>query len=186
MIGAAMLWVGWFGFNAGSALAADGSAGMAMTVTHISAATASLVWIAIEWMKFGKPSLIGVVTGMGLQDWQQSHQLLVLSDLSADYALACLADSSAYGAVGFVKSKMNLDDSLDVFAVHGVGGIIGTIAAAFFALESLGGVGLGDGVTVTDQMTVPSHRCCCDNCLVCDCDTYHCLHHQSHLWLACF
>lgn len=153
MIGAAMLWVGWFGFNAGSALAADGSAGMAMTVTHISAATASLVWIAIEWMKFGKPSLIGVVTGMvaGLATITPASGFV---GPIGGLCIGLLGGFICYGAVGFVKSKMNLDDSLDVFAVHGVGGIIGTIAAAFFALESLGGVGLGDGVTVTDQMTV--------------------------------
>ncbi len=153
MIGAAMLWVGWFGFNAGSALAADGSAGMAMTVTHISAATASLVWVAIEWFKFGKPSLVGVVTGMvaGLAT------ITPASGFVGPLGGLCLGLAGGvvcYFAVNLVKNAFKIDDSLDVFAVHGVGGIIGTLLAAVFAATSLGGGGLADGVSMGSQFGV--------------------------------
>lgn len=153
MIGAAMLWVGWFGFNAGSALAADGSAGMAMTVTHISAATASMVWVVIEWVKFGKPSLIGIVTGMvaGLAT------ITPASGFVGPIGGLCIGLAGGiicYYAVNFIKNTLKLDDSLDVFAVHGVGGITGTLLAAVFAATSLGGVGLADGVTMGSQFGV--------------------------------
>jgi ammonium transporter, Amt family len=153
MIGAAMLWVGWFGFNAGSALAANGSAGMAMAVTHISAATASLVWIVIEWLKFGKPSLIGVVTGMvaGLATITPASGFVgPLGGL----CIGLMGGFICYGAVGLVKDKLGFDDSLDVFAVHGVGGILGTLAAAVFVSTSLGGTGLPEGVSISDQLSV--------------------------------
>ena len=150
MIGAAMLWVGWFGFNAGSALAADGSAGMAMLVTHISASTATLVWIAIEWVKFGKPSLIGAVTGMvaGLATITPASGFVgPLGGLMIGLAGGAIC----YPAVSFVKNRLAVDDSLDVFAVHGVGGITGTLLAAVFALPSLGGVGYAEGIGMGDQ-----------------------------------
>jgi len=153
MIGAAMLWVGWFGFNAGSALAADASAGMAMTVTHVSAATASLVWVVIEWAKFGKPSLVGIVTGMvaGLATITPASGFVgPLGGL----AIGLAGGFICYFAVGLVKNKLNIDDSLDVFAVHGVGGITGTILAAVFAVEALGGPGLAEGVSVGGQLGV--------------------------------
>lgn len=151
MIGAAMLWVGWFGFNAGSALAADGAAGMAMAVTHISASTATLVWIVIEWAKFGKPSLIGAVTGMvaGLATITPASGFVgPLGGL----AIGLVGGAICYVAVGFVKNRIGIDDSLDVFAVHGVGGITGTLLAAVFAAASLGGVGYGEGVGMGDQL----------------------------------
>ena len=153
MIGAAMLWVGWFGFNAGSALAADGNAGMAMTVTHISAATASMVWVVIEWIKFGKPSLIGIVTGMvaGLAT------ITPASGFVGPVGGLCIGLAGGiicYYAVNFIKNKLNIDDSLDVFAVHGVGGITGTLLAAVFGAASFGGVGLADGVTMGNQLGV--------------------------------
>jgi Amt family ammonium transporter len=153
MIGASMLWVGWFGFNAGSALAANGSAGMAMAVTHISAATASLVWIFIEWKKFGKPSLIGVVTGMvaGLATITPASGFV---GPIGGLCIGLLGGFVCYAAVGIVKEKLGFDDSLDVFAVHGVGGILGTLAAAVFATEGLGGVGLADGMTMASQFGV--------------------------------
>lgn len=153
MIGASMLWVGWFGFNAGSALSAGSGAGMAMTVTHISAATASLVWIVIDWLKFGKPSLVGVVTGMvaGLATiTPASGYVGPLGGL----CIGLLGGAVCYGAVVLVKEKLRFDDSLDVFAVHGVGGILGTLAAAVFATEEFGGIGLAEGVTATDQLGV--------------------------------
>jgi len=153
MIGVAMLWVGWFGFNAGSALAADGGAGMAMAVTHISAATASLVWVLIEWVKFGRPSLVGIVTGMvaGLATITPASGFV---GPIGGFCIGLLGGFVCYWAVGFIKDKFSLDDSLDVFAVHGVGGILGTLAAAVFVAESLGGAGLADGMTTSSQLGV--------------------------------
>ena len=148
-----MLWVGWFGFNAGSALAADGSAGMAMLVTHISAATASLVWMAIEWAKYGKPSLIGTVTGTiaGLATITPAAGFvgplggLIIGTVSA---IIC------FYAVVLVKSRLKIDDSLDVMAVHGVGGATGIILVSVLATESFGGFGLAEGMTITSQLSV--------------------------------
>lgn len=150
MIGAAMLWVGWFGFNAGSALAADGSAGMAMVVTHISAATGSLVWMGIEWVKHGKPSLIGIVTGMvaGLATVTPASGFI-----GPGGALLCgfLAGFVCFWFVGFIKQKVGIDDSLDVFAVHGVGGALGILLTSFLGTEGFGGMGLGEGMTISKQ-----------------------------------
>ncbi len=153
MIGASMLWVGWFGFNAGSALAAGTGAGMAMLVTHISAATASLVWIAIEWIKFGKPSLVGVVTGMvaGLAT------ITPASGFVGPLGGLCIGLAGGfvcYFAVSIVKDRFAIDDSLDVFAVHGVGGILGTLLAAVFGSVAFGGAGLADGVGIGTQLGV--------------------------------
>lgn len=153
MIGASMLWVGWFGFNAGSALSAGTSAGMAMTVTHISAATASLVWVVIEWRNFGKPSLVGIVTGMvaGLAT------ITPASGFVGPIGGLCIGLAGGvvcYVAVNIIKSKLNIDDSLDVFAVHGVGGILGTLLAAVFCIPALGGVGLPEGATMGSQLGV--------------------------------
>ena len=151
MIGAAMLWVGWFGFNAGSALAADGSAGMAMLVTHISAATASLVWIVIEWLKFGKPSLVGVITGMvaGLATITPASGFV---GPVGGFVIGLAGGVVCYYAVGVVKRALKIDDTLDVFAVHGVGGILGILLVAVFASPSLSGLGFADGVeSIGDQ-----------------------------------
>jgi Amt family ammonium transporter len=153
MIGAATLWVGWFGFNAGSALSAGGGAGMAMTVTHISAATASLVWVVIEWRSFGKPSLVGIVTGMvaGLAT------ITPASGFVGPIGGLCIGLAGGivcYLAVNVVKNRFNLDDSLDVFAVHGVGGILGTLLAAVFCVAGLGGAGLPEGASVGSQLGV--------------------------------
>jgi Amt family ammonium transporter len=150
MAGAAMLWVGWFGFNGGSALAAGGSAAMAITVTHLSAATASLVWVFIEWKKFGKPSLVGIVTGTiaGLAT------ITPASGFVGPIGGICIGLAGGficYYAVGLVKEIWKLDDSLDVFAVHGVGGILGTLLVAVFAAEGLGGGGFGEGGTMGGQ-----------------------------------
>ena len=150
MAGAAMLWVGWFGFNGGSALAAGGSAAMAITVTHLSAATASLVWVFIEWKKFGKPSLVGIVTGTiaGLAT------ITPASGFVGPIGGICIGLAGGficYYAVGLVKEIWKLDDSLDVFAVHGVGGILGTLLVAVFAAEGLGGAGFGEGGTMGGQ-----------------------------------
>ena len=150
MMGAAMLWVGWFGFNAGSAAAADGSAGMAMLVTHISAATASLVWMFIEWKKTGKPGLVGIVTGT-------IAGLATITPASGSVGpmgaivIGASAGIVCYFACGFIKEKLGVDDSLDVAAVHGVGGILGTLMVAFLGAEgTLGGLGLNVKETLAD------------------------------------
>ncbi|MAH85038.1 MAG: ammonia channel protein [Rhodospirillaceae bacterium TMED8] len=153
MIGAAMLWVGWFGFNAGSALSADGNAGMAMTVTHISAATASLTWVVIEWKTFGKPSLIGIVTGMvaGLATITPASGFV---GPIGGFCIGLAGGIVCYYAVSIVKNTFYIDDSLDVFAVHGIGGIIGTLLAAIFGVAIFGGVGLPEGTTILGQLGV--------------------------------
>jgi Amt family ammonium transporter len=152
MVGASMLWVGWFGFNAGSALASDGAAGMAMLVTHISAAVASLVWMAIEWLRFGKPSLVGIVTGTiaGLATITPASGFV--GPMGA-IIIGTVAGGVCYVAVDIVKRTLVIDDSLDVFAVHGVGGMTGTLLVSFLALESFGGAGL-NGVSAGHQFVV--------------------------------
>ena len=139
--GASMLWVGWFGFNAGSALASDASAGMAMTVTHISAAAGSLSWMSCEWIRHGKPSVLGIVTGMvaGLGTITPASGYV---GPAGALCIGILAGVVCYFATSFLKRGLRIDDSLDVFPVHGVGGIMGTLLTAIFAAKSLGGVGL--------------------------------------------
>jgi len=153
MVGAAMLWVGWFGFNAGSALAAGTDASMAMLVTHLSAAVASLVWMCIEWVKFGKPSLVGLVTGTiaGLATITPASGFV---GPAGGIGLGLAGGFLCYYAVDLVKSRCKLDDSLDVLAVHGVGGATGTILAAVFASTALGGVGFADGMSMGSQFGV--------------------------------
>ena len=153
MIGAAMLWVGWFGFNAGSALAANEDAGMAMLVTHISAATASLVWMAIDWIKFGKPTLIGLVTGTiaGLASITPASGFVgPIGGLVIGFSAGIIC----YILVSFVKSSLRIDDSLDVFAVHGAGGVLGIILVSFLADTRFGGVGYADGMDSVSQLSV--------------------------------
>ena len=153
MIGAAMLWVGWFGFNAGSALAADANAAMAMTATHIAAATASLTWMAVEWIKYGKPSLVGIVTGMvaGLATITPASGFVgPVGALAIGFAAGLVCSQ----ALTFIKQAVKIDDSLDVFAVHGVGGVLGILLTAVFAVPKFGGLGLAEGVTMLDQLWV--------------------------------
>ncbi|HEX9808144.1 MAG TPA: ammonium transporter [Alphaproteobacteria bacterium] len=140
MTGAAMLWVGWYGFNGGSALAADGAAGMAIAVTHISAATAALTWMGIEWIKHGKPTLVGITTGTiaGLAT------ITPASGFVGPFGALCIglvAGALCYGAVGIVKERLRVDDALDVLAVHGVGGATGMLLTAVFGTVALGGLG---------------------------------------------
>ena len=153
MIGAAMLWVGWFGFNAGSALGANGGAGMAMLVTHISASMAALVWMFIEWKRFGKPSLIGVVTGMvaGLATVTPASGYI---GIPGGLILGFSGGLLCYLAVDYIRGKLLIDDSLDVFAVHGVGGILGTLLVAFLATSTFSGLGLPEGQTAMSQFIV--------------------------------
>ena len=149
--GAAMLWVGWFGFNGGSALAADGAAGMAIAVTHIAAATAAIVWSAIEWLKFGKASLVGAVTGViaGLATVTPASGFV--GPVGA-LILGAVAGAVCFYATELVKQNWKIDDSLDVFAVHGVGGIAGTLLVAVLATGAFGGLGLAEGVSVGSQL----------------------------------
>ena len=151
MTGAGMLWVGWFGFNGGSALTADGAAGMAITATHISAATAGLVWMAIEYLRFGRASMIGAVTGViaGLATVTPASGFV---GPMGGLILGVCGSLVCFTCVDLVKHKLKIDDSLDVFAVHGVGGILGTFLVAFLAHPALGGVGYGKDGSLSQQV----------------------------------
>jgi len=151
--GAAMLWVGWFGFNAGSAVAANGDAGMAMLVTHISAAAGSLAWMCVEWVKHGKPSVLGIVTGMvaGLGTITPASGYV---GPTGALVIGISAGIVCYYSTQYIKRTLKIDDSLDVFPVHGVGGILGTILAGVFVAEQFGGIGYAEGVTMSSQLTV--------------------------------
>jgi Amt family ammonium transporter len=153
MMGAGMLWVGWFGFNAGSALAANADAGSALVATHMSAATAGLVWAGLERLRFGRSSMVGLVTGVvaGLATVTPASGYVGPAGgvlLGACGSLVC------FGAVELVKHRFRFDDSLDVFAVHGVGGILGSLLVAVLAAEELGGVGYGPGMDMVRQLGV--------------------------------
>lgn len=154
--GAGMLWVGWFGFNAGSALAANGDAGMAMLVTHISAATGSLAWMMMEWLRHGKPSVLGIVTGMvaGLGTITPASGFV---GPGGALVIGFSAGIICYYATQAIKQKFLIDDSLDVFPVHGVGGMLGTLLAGVFASDALGvfsGQGYNEGMTMASQVQV--------------------------------
>tara|TARA_Y100000590_G_scaffold17848_2_gene21316 strand:+ start:1674 stop:2885 length:1212 start_codon:yes stop_codon:yes gene_type:complete len=153
MVGASLLWVGWFGFNAGSALSAGSDASMALLVTHISAATASLVWLVIEWLRFGKPSLVGLVTGTiaGLATITPASGFV---GPMGGFICGLAGGIVCYYFVDLVKVKLKIDDSLDVFAVHGIGGATGTLLVAILILPTFAGVGLSDGVTVLSQISI--------------------------------
>ena len=150
--GAGMLWVGWFGFNAGSALGANGDAGMAMLVTHISAAAGSLAWMTMEWIRHGKPSVLGIVTGMvaGLGTITPASGFV---GPAGALLIGLTAGVVCYSATAYLKHTLKIDDSLDVFPVHGMGGIIGTLMAGIF-VGILGGVGLAEGMTMGGQVWV--------------------------------
>jgi Amt family ammonium transporter len=156
--GAGMLWVGWFGFNGGSALAADGNAAMAVLVTHISAATGALTWTFIEWKRFGKPSALGAVTGMvaGLGTITPASGFV---GPGGALIIGLLAGVVCFTATQYIKRVLKIDDSLDVFPVHGVGGILGTLLVGVFASAELGpvfsGYGFADGIeTMGGQLWV--------------------------------
>ena len=145
VVGASMLWVGWFGFNAGSAVAADGAAGMAMLVTQISTATAAITWMFVEWAKHGKPSALGIVTGA-------VAGLVAITPASGSVGpIGALVIGIVSGIVCFwgatsLKAQLGYDDSLDAFGVHGIGGIVGALLTGVFAAESLGGVGMDKSI----------------------------------------
>jgi Amt family ammonium transporter len=146
-----MLWVGWFGFNAGSALAADGAAGMAMLVTQVATASAALAWMVVEWIKHGKPSVLGIATGA-------VGGLVAITPASGSVGpLGAIAIGAVSGVACFwgatvLKHKLGVDDSLDAFGVHGLGGIVGAVLTGVFAAESLGGHGLAEGMTIGRQV----------------------------------
>ena len=146
--GAGMLWVGWFGFNAGSAVAADNSAAMAMLVTHLSASAGAMAWMGMEWIRHGKPSVLGIVTGMvaGLGTITPASGSV---GPAAAVVIGLTAGVVCYYATNWIKNKLKIDDSLDVFPVHGVGGILGTLLAGVFCSTQLGifsGNGFSDGI----------------------------------------
>jgi len=149
--GASLLWVGWFGFNAGSALAANGAAGMAMLVTHVGAAAGAVAWMSLEWVKFGKPSVLGIVTGMvaGLGTITPASGFV---GPMGGLIIGLVAGVVCFFATQFVKRKLKIDDSLDVFPVHGVGGFTGLLLTAVFSATSLDGIGLPDGVSIGAQL----------------------------------
>ena len=145
VVGASMLWVGWFGFNAGSELAADGVAGMAMAVTHIATATAGFTWMTVEWMQHGKPSALGIATGA-------VAGLVAITPASGTVgpvgaiAIGLVAGVLCYVAASSLKQALGYDDSLDVFGVHGVGGFVGAMLTGVFTAEAFGGSGLENGI----------------------------------------
>ena len=151
--GAGMLWVGWFGFNAGSALTADGRAGMAMLATHIGAASGALTWMIIEWKRYGKPSVLGIVTGMVAGLGTITPASGFVGPFGA-LVIGVTAGIVCFYATQYVKRKLVIDDSLDVFPVHGIGGITGSLLTGVFAASSLGGLGLPDGVSMMSQVGV--------------------------------
>ncbi len=140
VLGAGMLWVGWFGFNGGSALAANGSAGMAILVTHVGAAAGALAWMTMEWWRFDKPSMLGIITGMVAGLGTITPASGFVGPLGA-VVIGSVAGVVCFLATQFLKRRLHIDDSLDVSPVHGVGGVVGTLLTAVFASTALGGVG---------------------------------------------
>ncbi|TDU28145.1 ammonium transporter [Panacagrimonas perspica] len=154
--GAAMLWVGWFGFNGGSALAANGNAAMAILVTHMSAAAGAIAWAVMEWVRYGKPSALGTVTGMvaGLGTITPASGYV---GPGGALLIGLVAGFVCFNATNFLKRRLGVDDSLDVFPVHGVGGILGTLLAGVFASSALGafsGQGYAEGMNMGKQIGV--------------------------------
>ena len=151
--GAAMLWVGWFGFNGGSALAANGDAAMAITVTHISAAVGAFTWMCIEWFKYGKPSALGAVTGMvaGLGTITPASGTV---GPAGALVIGLAAGTVCFFATNYMKQKLKIDDSLDVFPVHGVGGILGTMLTGIFASNALGVFSGQEDINIGSQLGI--------------------------------
>ena len=153
IMGAGMLWVGWFGFNGGSALAANGDAAMAMLVTHISAAAAALTWMVAEWVRYGKPSALGAVTGMvaGLGTITPASGFV---GPGGALIIGLAAGFVCFVATNYIKRVLKIDDSLDVFPVHGVGGILGTLLTGIFASNALGLFSGQEEISIADQLSV--------------------------------
>ena len=151
--GAGMLWVGWFGFNGGSALAADGAAAMALLVTHVGASAGAMGWMAMEWIKFGKPSVLGVVTGMVAGLGTITPASGFVGPIGA-LIIGLAAGVVCFYATRIIKRVLVIDDSLDVFPVHGVGGSLGLLLCAVFVSAGLGGMGYADGMGMGSQLGV--------------------------------
>ena len=151
--GAGMLWVGWFGFNGGSALAADGAAAMAILVTHVGASAGAMGWMAMEWIKYGKPSVLGVVTGMVAGLGTITPASGFVGPMGA-LVIGLAAGVVCFYATRLIKRVLVIDDSLDVFPVHGVGGSLGLLLCAVFVSANLGGAGYADGMDVGSQLGV--------------------------------
>jgi Amt family ammonium transporter len=151
--GAGMLWVGWFGFNGGSALASNGSATMAVLVTHLGAAAGAMAWMIVEWLRYGKPSMLGVITGMvaGLGTITPASGFV---GPAGAIAIGLIAGVVCFGATQFLKRVLHLDDSLDVSPVHGVGGAAGTLLTGVFAATALGGAGFTVQQSIGGQLGV--------------------------------
>lgn len=176
-----MLWVGWFGFNAGSQLKAGGSAGMTMLVTHLSACSAALVWCVVDRIRYGKTGLIGMVTGL-------IAGLAAITPASGDVGpmgamlIGGISALVCYFAVNLIREKWQIDDSLDVFAVHGVGGILGTLLLAGFGQSALGGAWVGEAVLGAARH--PIHGVGSNDCLVCCGDGRDHIIGESDPWFA--
>jgi Amt family ammonium transporter len=153
MIGASLLWVGWFGFNVGSELAADGTAGLVLINTQIATAAAVLGWVFIEWLTRGKPSMLGGASGAVAGLVAITPACAFVGPMGA-IALGFIASIICFYAVTGLKNALGYDDSLDVFGVHGVGGIVGAIGTGIFMSPDLGGVGFAEGVTISDQVYI--------------------------------
>src|SRR5690606_16400458 len=154
LVGAAMLWVGWFGFNAGSAVSAGASAGMAMLVTQICTGTAALAWMSSEWLSHGKPSLLGIVSGAiaGLVAITPASGMV---GPAGALAIGAVAGVLCFLASTKMKRALGYDDSLDVFGVHAVGGVVGAVLTGVFAFPTLGGVWApGEGATIAGQVWI--------------------------------
>lgn len=153
LMGAGMLWVGWFGFNGGSALAANGDAAMAMLVTHLSAAAGALVWVTIEWVKYGKPSALGAVTGViaGLGTITPASGYV---GPGGALVIGITAGFVCFYATNWMKQKMHVDDALDVFPVHGVGGLLGVLLTGVFASDALGLFAGKESIVISEQLTI--------------------------------
>jgi Amt family ammonium transporter len=153
MIGAGMLWFGWFGFNGGSALAATTGAASAILATHLAAATGAMAWTVSEWIKVGKPTSVGIVTGCvaGLATVTPASGYI---GPGGAIVIGALGGIVCFNVTLYVKQKLRIDDSLDVFAVHGIGGMLGSLLLAVFALPALGGMGLAEGATWSSQLGV--------------------------------
>lgn len=149
--GAGILWVGWHGFSAGSALMANGAAGVAMLTTHIAATAGALVWMAVEWVRFGRPTLLGLVTGMIAGLGIISPAAGFVGPLGA-MVMGIVAGFVCFFAIHWIKRRLSIDDALDVFPVHGVGGMIGSLLTAPLAAEVLGGAGLPTGLDIGRQL----------------------------------
>jgi Amt family ammonium transporter len=151
--GAGMLWVGWFGFNGGSALAANGDAAMAMLVTHISAAAGAFTWLVAEWIRYGKPSALGAVTGMvaGLGTITPASGFV---GPAGALVIGISAGVVCFLATNYIKRSLKIDDSLDVFPVHGVGGILGTLLTGVFASSALGLFSGQEDIDIGSQLGV--------------------------------